>query len=581
MWDYEVLLISCKRLGVNKDIITDTFFNINRTQNRNFMRYVTTFTVLSIILSHFSCNKYSNQLDSELLQLELLMDSNPDSSLFLLKNNWNNKELNNYNRLYYSILFIENLDMLGEPLYPYDSLLNSAILSLESNCNKDLLARLWLNKGRIYGEIDENKDALSCFREATKYVNKKEKIKQPTNYEINNELADIYTEIGRYKKALTRYRENSYLYESDKIKSAFSLRNMGYTYLFISQPDSAFFYLNKALTVSKQAENSTFLSNLIYSDLSIYYENLDSLEKSLEFLRKIEPKSCSCFLNKGIIYNKMHEYDSAKYYFLEAACSNYLYTKASCYFFLNQIEDSLQNIAESKIYLQKYHELRDSIELQKKGSNINEIIHFYDLHTEVEQINRNHKTKNIIIGFCLIFLLMFIILIILKRDKQKKEDSRQRETEIKKLINQIKTTEQTIEELEIRKNENEELQCKIFKMKDIYKTIEQLMEQDQIKKDKRVLKLEERIVLQEEIFLCFSEFIQSLQETCPQLNDDDIKLCCLTKLNLPLSVICLCFGSIGTNNIRQRKYKLKKKMTKESDNAQLFYSIFPKKEMEN
>ena len=555
------------------------------------MRYVTTIAILSIILSLFSCDRFSNQLDSELLQLELLMASNPDSSLFLLNNNWKNKKWKNNNRIYYNILFIENLDMLGEPLYPHDSLLNSTILSLKNNYNKDLQARLWLSKGRIYREIGRNKDAISCHREAMKYIKKKEKTTKPISFEINNELAEIYTEIGLYKKALTRYRKNLYLYESDKMKSAISLRNMGYIHLFISQPDSAFFYFNKALVISKQSENPTMLSDLIYSDLSIYYENLDSLEKSLEFLWKIEDDSFSRFLNKGIVHGKMCEYDSAKYCLLKAASSDYLYTKASCYYFLNQIEDSLQNTVESKNYLRKYHELRDSIELQKRRSNIDKNIHFYDLYTELEQINKNYRTRNIIVVVSTILVSLFL-LIILKKNRQKRDDNRQKEKKIKELINQIKITKQTIAKLENHKSENEEsiflqekigeLQCKMFKMKDIYLIIEQLKEQDKvIRKDKKVLKVEEQIILQEEISLCFSEFTQSLQEVCPQLNDDDIKLCCLTKLGLSLNVICLCFGSTNTNSIRQRKYKLKKKLTEESNNVELFYSIFPKKEIEN
>lgn len=168
----------------------------------------------------------------------------------------------------------------------------------------------------------------------------------------------------------------------------------------------------------------------------------------------------------------------------------------------------------------------------------------------------------------------------------KKGDRQKITKEVTKLRHKILFTQNTIQELQEEKTRGreinrklknlqertEQLQCKMFKMTGIYATIEQLQVPD---RDRKVLNQKERNLLHNELFSCFPEFIQAIKTECPSMTEDDLKLCCLSKLGLPLTVICLCFGVIGTDAVRQRKHSLKKKMLEENNCDLLYYSIFP------
>lgn len=58
---------------------------------------------------------------------------------------------------------------------------------------------------------------------------------------------------------------------------------------------------------------------------------------------------------------------------------------------------------------------------------------------------------------------------------------------------------------------------------------------------------------------CFKGFTQKLRQSCPTLREDDIRLCCLLKMDIPLELIALIFG-IEKGSVSQRKQRLRQKM---------------------
>ena len=58
---------------------------------------------------------------------------------------------------------------------------------------------------------------------------------------------------------------------------------------------------------------------------------------------------------------------------------------------------------------------------------------------------------------------------------------------------------------------------------------------------------------------CFPGFTGRLRTTFPFLKEDDIRLCCLVKMEMPLDLTALIFG-IGKGSVTQRKQQLRQKM---------------------
>lgn len=62
---------------------------------------------------------------------------------------------------------------------------------------------------------------------------------------------------------------------------------------------------------------------------------------------------------------------------------------------------------------------------------------------------------------------------------------------------------------------------------------------------------------------CFDMFSQRLKDLCPQLTDDEIRFCCLVKMELPMSVLSEIYH-IAKASISRRKMRLKEKIGIES-----------------
>lgn len=58
---------------------------------------------------------------------------------------------------------------------------------------------------------------------------------------------------------------------------------------------------------------------------------------------------------------------------------------------------------------------------------------------------------------------------------------------------------------------------------------------------------------------CFPGFTARLREAFPALRDDDVRLCCLLKMDMPLEITALIFG-IEKASVSQRKQRLRQKM---------------------
>ena len=188
-------------------------------------------------------------------------------------------------------------------------------------------------------------------------------------------------------------------------------------------------------------------------------------------------------------------------------------------------------------------------------------------YEKISNRHRNNYVMEIIAGvFALLFLIVLRIFMLRRKQKniEQEEESHQENPDQEKL--------------KLLQDQVDDLQCKMFRMKPVYAKIQQLSQQGKIPREgKKVLNPQDRILLKEEITVCFAELIHQLKTAYPSIKDEDIELCCLAKLGLPLTVICLCFGFVESDSLRQRKHQLKRKLEKEYNSPELFRSIFETK----
>lgn len=555
------------------------------------MSFTTRFILLSFLISLmcFSCNKNRRIVDPDLKIIDSLITQNSDTALTFLMN-IQNDERDSYNQAYYNLLLVKSTDYQQESLIPHDKLVDFSINNFDDKKDQKLKAEAWFYKGKIYSERNDSENAISCFLEAKKLLDENDLIL----FFINDACADIYNKIGLFDNVLKIYHQNLLVSQlaEDRYKQTVTLKDIGYTHFFLNELDSAYHYLNKGLIIAQESPDSLYLLDLIYKNLGLFYKEIGEYEESIKNLNKIRFRNDSYCLLKGILFNNMQDHDSAKYYLLISSGSDYLYTKASSYYFLSMIEEEVNNYKESNSYLFLYNQLRDSIDILSNQAEIKQLVYKYNVDEEISKVNSKNKKLNLIFLILFSLILSCIIIIILISNNKKKTQKRKQEEEIVLLRKEIDDTKNIIIELNhknssknwdvniendiiILQHKIDELQCKIFKTKKIYSTINLLCNNSkETKNNKQVLNSSERKILKEEIYASFPEFIKMIKEKYTWIREEDIQICCLSKVGFNLANIGLCFGLLNSSSIRQRKYILKKKMYEESDSLDFFYSIF-------
>lgn len=126
-------------------------------------------------------------------------------------------------------------------------------------------------------------------------------------------------------------------------------------------------------------------------------------------------------------------------------------------------------------------------------------------------------------------------------------------------LDEIDKKEQLILQL---KQEKLALRTWLFQQTSIYKTILSLSEQRGVdKKVRKVMTDAERGKLKKTVFEIYADYISPLQVQYVRLTEDDLLLLCLQEADIPPLTIALCFGHTDTAALNQRKSRLKVKMS--------------------
>ncbi|MDR0799730.1 MAG: hypothetical protein LBN18_08230 [Dysgonamonadaceae bacterium] len=557
------------------------------------MKRILLIPFLLVFLLFFACAD-ERKVNDALLAAENLLLQQSDSALQML-DSLSPESMNNYNKAYYYLLLTEARDKNKQSLLHSDSLLDWTLGYLNPETDRLLTIKTLRYKGKVWAELQEPDIAVAWFQKALDLIDEKK------DYEI---LSDIYTDIGNLYLDQALYRQARIMFNKaytldtqweNNSKSAYDLIHLGNTYLMENEQDSVHFYLRKSYIFASQAEDSLKLYDIINNNLSIFFQEKEDYKEALIRLQKItQLNNSSLDMNKGIIFYKLQQYDSARYYIQNGIEQGDIYTQTTGYWYLSELENQLGEHKKALGYLMDYSELRDSLEHITRTAEMNIMGHKYNVQAAIDKVDAEHRLKVWLIILSSLFILIFVSSAFFFQSKRRREAQEkeilQKEKEILELNTQMTQIKSSIVDLqqntekvgklhsEIQEKEKElraynvqidELQCRLFQIKPIYKKIQQLKAQ---KLDR--LSMKSQIELKNEISASFSIYIAKLEDLCPQLTEEDLIFCCLFKLKLDMPTVSLCYGVTDTNAVRQRKSRIKKKMTEDSQCEDLYASIF-------
>ena len=536
-----------------------------------------------------------------LLEVEKIIEEQPDSALSILNKVENINQLSEKDHATYCLLLTQAQD-LNYITHTSDSLIKIAATYFEKSNDKHKASLSYYYMGRVNTDLH---DALKAQEFYLKALEIGEKTKDyHLLAKICNNLGTLYNYQDIYDLALPMQKKALYYInmeqKQDTVNMSYILRNTARTFTLMNLEDSAVIYHKQALKYSRPYNISSILVDLgnIYIYKNEYVEAkkyIDLAQNSTTILKTLYP----IYLSKGKLLSAMGQLDSAKYYLTQCSQSSNIYTQAGSLYHLAQValkENDLNNYVK---YTETYSTLRDSITKHSHFENIRiaqSMFNYQRIAKEKDQFEKKAAQRMIFIYQVIIifFLTIAIFIFIFKREKIKKK----RLTELKEeqykrsqqyIENNNKQIFQLTETLHSKQEEMSEVERQLYEARKLMLEMEnrQIFEKQGtilwLEKDFHNSSIYIRIHREDDIQLSPSEweelhqlidatypdFTNRLIRLYPQISIEEIHICYLVKMQLSIKKIAFIMH-ITSSGVSQCRRRLYKKFTGEPQNTEKF-----------
>ena len=564
-----------------------------------FLLHITSFVVIILFLFMGACHNHPQA--PMLLEVEKIIEEQPDSALSILNKIENINQLSEKDHATYCLLLTQAQD-LNYITHTSDSLIKIAATYFEKSSDKQKASLSYYYMGRVNADLY---DALKAQEYYLKALEVGEKTKDyHLLARICNNLGTLYNYQDIYDMALPVQKKALYYLEQvaelDSANISFVLRNIARTYVQTQQKDSAIFYFQKAMKYSTANNISSILLSLgnLHFDKGEYKEAEKYIDKALSLAinkKTLDP----IYLSKGELFRITGQTDSAKIYLTISSKSPYLYTKAGSFKNLAKIALEQQNCRDYLKYSKEYELLHDSIINSSHFENIRMTQGMYNYQRinkeknkfEEEAAHRMILIYQVIILFSIIFIIGFIF--IKKEQKKKKRLAKLKEEQYKRSQQYIEDNERQIsqltEMLHSKQKEMSEVERQLYEARKLMLEMEnrQIFEKQGtfllLEKDFHNSSLYIRIHREDDIQLgpseweelhqlidaTYPDFTNRLIKLYPQISIEEIHICYLVKMQLPIKKIAFIMH-ITSSGVSQCRRRLYKKFTGEPQNTEKF-----------
>ena len=531
---------------------------------------------LLLYTTFFSCRD-GGRTESLLRTADSLMEEHPDSALTILRRD--SLEIcrsgKDY-RLWYALSRTEADDKCYI-LHVSDSTIRAAANYYNNHGSDFQRVRANYLLGRVYCDMHLYGHALTSFNKAIKVESENDSAINRYKARSATWAGYVYEVKGLHKDAL-RYNKLAYGYAKQagaQVTEVYSLRDIGRSYSYLKQNNTAIPYYRQAAKKAKTIGDAN-LYNMVMEELAgIYIEEgqLDDAYSALNtpFLATTDKDISSHYYVWAYYFEHTGQLDSAVAYNKRGmSYSNNTEKRDACLDII-RILNKQGKRDEAMEYYDKYSVYSDSV----TASELNEIS---DMLSQVEKnidIERKNtvlaetKTNLTILLSVIIFTVIVVSLILIKhysnvkkriREQQERANnylSQLQETEMQKMkrneerIAQLETELSVSNEklTEIRKslmrNEAEMLakqnEHMLFKEKHRELLIADLADTDVYKlyhTPNAVPSSADYHRLVEALNKAYNNFTKRLKEFYPDINDNEVWICCMVKAGLSSKEIC-------------------------------------------
>lgn len=442
----------------------------------------------------------------------------------------------------YALLLSEAMHRKQQLNAETDTLLLPAIKYFSESGDSLYAERALYCKAHLDRRLYRMKDAMQSFLKALLFLQGSGNDEQL--YRVNTWLGVVCLNQEEY--------EGKMRYSKEALKAALRMDNLFYKNLALCDIATGYYFLNRldsALYYAQAAYDAAIADSLpsqlphVYTDLGSIYAKMGENGKALEYIdkaiglrsRKDTLAILGLYADKVDLFGKLGQYDSAYHYFRKAVASPNLATQADAYNHMSGAYYKMGRCNEAYSLLLRFTELADSVRKQRHTAEVIALQELYK-HEQLSVENLYWRTQaaerqsNVYLMATLSLLSLWIastIYFFYWRNRCRLvEQQHQLASQQEELHHQRQVTTENLQRMA-------EMEQKEARLKEtFFRRLNQRIVQE-IEKGSNILLSDddwEDIVQNADII--FDNFTRRLQQHYPALNKEDLRYCCMVKMQL-------------------------------------------------
>lgn len=442
----------------------------------------------------------------------------------------------------YALLLSEAMHRKQQLNAETDTLLLPAIKYFSESGDSLYAERALYCKAHLDRRLYRMKDAMQSFLKALLFLQGSGNDEQL--YRVNTWLGVVCLNQEEY--------EGKMRYSKEALKAALRMDNLFYKNLALCDIATGYYFLNRldsALYYAQAAYDAAIADSLpsqlphVYTDLGSIYAKMGENGKALEYIDKaigLRPRKdtlaiLGLYADKVDLFGKLGQYDSAYHYFWKAVASPNLATQADAYNHMSGAYYKMGRCNEAYSLLLRFTELADSVRKQRHTAEVIALQELYK-HEQLSVENLYWRTQaaerqsNVYLMATLSLLSLWIASTIYffywRNRRRLVEQQHQLASQQEELHHQRQVTTENLQRMA-------EMEQKEARLKEtFFRRLNQRIVQE-IEKGSNILLSDddwEDIVQNADII--FDNFTRRLQQHYPALNKEDLRYCCMVKMQL-------------------------------------------------
>lgn len=442
----------------------------------------------------------------------------------------------------YALLLSEAMHRKQQLNAETDTLLLPAIKYFSESGDSLYAERALYCKAHLDRRLYRMKDAMQSFLKALLFLQGSGNDEQL--YRVNTWLGVVCLNQEEY--------EGKMRYSKEALKAALRMDNLFYKNLALCDIATGYYFLNRldsALYYAQAAYDAAIADSLpsqlphVYTDLGSIYAKMGENGKALEYIdkaiglrsRKDTLAILGLYADKVDLFGKLGQYDSAYHYFRKAVASPNLATQADAYNHMSGAYYKMGRCNEAYSLLLRFTELADSVRKQRHTAEVIALQELYK-HEQLSVENLYWRTQaaerqsNVYLMATLSLLSLCIASTIYffywRNRRRLVEQQHQLASQQEELHHQRQVTTENLQRMA-------EMEQKEARLKEtFFRRLNQRIVQE-IEKGSNILLSDddwEDIVQNADII--FDNFTRRLQQHYPALNKEDLRYCCMVKMQL-------------------------------------------------